>query len=296
MSDEIGLIIPWSIAQSKMTPAEKLIAGAVIAMSGADGICDASNEEIACVAGLSRSTVSNSIISMAKLGTMKIGVSEPGGNPKTCRIIVVPQILIGQCTDFGRDYRLVVNKTLKTKDHKTTVTMTKKDTHLMWKRQILYHMNSVLGLEGVNSIRTTIGMVSRFNDGANLEDCLRIIDYKFAEWGNDDYMSQYIRPKTLFSATHFPEYLRMANMWDEKGRRDVKGIGGKSVNDEIKIELTAKIARLKKAWLLLGEEYSTIEIDPDKTDAHKERMLEIAKERDELHKTAEYATKRKRSL
>lgn len=48
---------------------------------------------------------------------------------------------------------------------------------------------------------------SRFSDGYSLDDVKAVIDAKCAEWRNDKTMSKYLRPKTLFSATNFDNYV-----------------------------------------------------------------------------------------
>ena len=47
----------------------------------------------------------------------------------------------------------------------------------------------------------------RLSEGYTVEDFKKVIDNMQTEWGNDEKMSQYLRPSTLFAPTHFPEYL-----------------------------------------------------------------------------------------
>ena len=48
---------------------------------------------------------------------------------------------------------------------------------------------------------------ARLKEGYTVEDCKQVIDTKVSQWLNDKEMRRYLRPSTLFSATHFPEYL-----------------------------------------------------------------------------------------
>ena len=272
-----------------------MIAGAIMSLCDNMGVCEATNSMIADLAGVSESTVKHAVVPVCKFCTMKIAVSEAGENPKTCRIIRVPQSVVGQCAEIARTYSFIMNMSIKNKDLKTTITETTKDRNARWKREVLYHLNSVLGLTGKHMLTSPTSLSLRFNEGATLEDCLLIIDYKYAEWGNDDGMRQYIRPKTLFSKTHFPEYLRMANIWDEGGRQSV-GRNNKKVKDEIRAELLGKKDRLHRDWLLLSEEYDIIEINPDKSPAQMERMLAIKVEQEEIEVKGKYVTKRIRNL
>lgn len=45
-----------------------------------------------------------------------------------------------------------------------------------------------------------------------------MIDFKFAEWGSDSKMAQYLRPATLFQPTKFESYIGAARRWDADGR------------------------------------------------------------------------------
>ena len=47
----------------------------------------------------------------------------------------------------------------------------------------------------------------RLDEGYTVDDFKKVIDNMVSEWGDDEKMQQYLRPSTLFTATHFPEYL-----------------------------------------------------------------------------------------
>ncbi|HFI0791650.1 TPA: conserved phage C-terminal domain-containing protein [Streptococcus suis] len=48
---------------------------------------------------------------------------------------------------------------------------------------------------------------ARYKDGYTLEDFKKVIDTKVAQWKNDSHMAKFLRPKTLFSPSHFDSYL-----------------------------------------------------------------------------------------
>jgi uncharacterized phage protein (TIGR02220 family) len=50
-------------------------------------------------------------------------------------------------------------------------------------------------------------VVARFNEGRTLDQFKAVINKKVSEWLTDDKMHKYLRPSTLFSRTHFEEYL-----------------------------------------------------------------------------------------
>ena len=47
----------------------------------------------------------------------------------------------------------------------------------------------------------------RYDEGFTLEDFKAVIDVKAAQWKGDKKMSAYLRPETLFAASHFESYL-----------------------------------------------------------------------------------------
>ena len=67
--------------------------------------------------------------------------------------------------------------------------------------------------------KTTLAPIhGRLAEGATIDDCKAVIDFKVAEWARDDKMSQYLRPITLFGPTKFPGYLSAAIRWEKNGR------------------------------------------------------------------------------
>lgn len=66
-----------------------------------------------------------------------------------------------------------------------------------------------------SSTMQTIG--ARLKEGYTVDDCKKVIDNKVADWLNDDNMSGYLRPLTLFNASKFEGYLNQHTA--EKGAR-----------------------------------------------------------------------------
>ena len=50
-------------------------------------------------------------------------------------------------------------------------------------------------------------IIARLRSGATVANCRGVIARKVREWGPDPKMAKYLRPETLFSATHFESYL-----------------------------------------------------------------------------------------
>jgi uncharacterized phage protein (TIGR02220 family) len=72
---------------------------------------------------------------------------------------------------------------------------------------VLAYLNHITGRnyrpDGVNLKL----IMARLKEGASKKDCGFVIERKFAEWASDAKMSTYLRPKTLFNATNFAQYV-----------------------------------------------------------------------------------------
>ena len=75
-------------------------------------------------------------------------------------------------------------------------------------KEIIGYLNSVVGTRYRTNTQSTISKIkARLKEGFTVDDFKTVIDKKFAEWGSDPKMKQYLRPETLFSAEHFESYL-----------------------------------------------------------------------------------------
>ena len=77
--------------------------------------------------------------------------------------------------------------------------------------QIVGHLNERTGKSfKPTSEATRKAIRARFAEGYTLDDFLRVIDTKAAEWMGDPKMEQYLRPSTLFRPANFENYLNQA--------------------------------------------------------------------------------------
>ena len=75
-------------------------------------------------------------------------------------------------------------------------------------KKIINYLNDVLGTKYTYRSKSTNEKIkARLEEGHTVEDFKTVIDKKFAEWGDDPKMAKYLRPETLFRATHFESYL-----------------------------------------------------------------------------------------
>ena len=86
--------------------------------------------------------------------------------------------------------------------------------------EIIDYLNQKTGKHYKASTQKTKRLIrARFNENYTVDDFKKVIDNKCLEWSQDEKMSRYLRPETLFG-THFDSYLnqdnrngRVPNVW-----------------------------------------------------------------------------------
>jgi uncharacterized phage protein (TIGR02220 family) len=74
--------------------------------------------------------------------------------------------------------------------------------------EIIGHLNRIAGTAFTTHSKATCRLIeARWVEGRSIEDFVRVIEAKTAEWGNDPAMRKYLRPETLFNATKMESYL-----------------------------------------------------------------------------------------
>lgn len=75
-------------------------------------------------------------------------------------------------------------------------------------KAIIDYFNERCGTRYTYRNKSVNGMIrARLSEGFTVEDFRTVINTKAAKWENDPKMRDYLRPKTLFSATNFESYL-----------------------------------------------------------------------------------------
>lgn len=83
---------------------------------------------------------------------------------------------------------------------------------------VLDHFNKVTN-SSYRDGKTTMGHIrARLAENYTSDDLILVTDYITAKWLNDSRMSDYLRPKTLFSPENCMEYFEKAQKWNEAGR------------------------------------------------------------------------------
>ena len=77
-------------------------------------------------------------------------------------------------------------------------------------KEIVSYLNSKTGKNYKPTTAKTKDLIkARYNEGFTFDDFKQVIDNKVADWSNNDRMSKYLRPETLFS-NKFEGYLNEA--------------------------------------------------------------------------------------
>jgi uncharacterized phage protein (TIGR02220 family) len=114
--------------------------------------------------------------------------------PSTARIRPVddpsPQVRLGKVR-LGKD-----NKNISTADAAPPPWMA-----------VIDYLNQQAGTHYKHTDSNKRLIEPRLKEGFTLADCKQVIDNKMRDWGQDQNMRQYLRPKTLFQASKFEGYL-----------------------------------------------------------------------------------------
>ncbi|WPH64073.1 conserved phage C-terminal domain-containing protein [Vibrio phage vB_VpP_1] len=90
---------------------------------------------------------------------------------------------------------------------------------------VLEYLNKVTGQKFKPSTKSHISTINaRLKDGATVEDCKAVIDFKFSQWKGTERI-QYMRPGTLFIPKNFDGYLLAAKSGVSAKSRSVNTIG-----------------------------------------------------------------------
>lgn len=82
------------------------------------------------------------------------------------------------------------------------------EKYIDWVHILLCYLNEKAGTSYRASAESHKKIIAaRLKEGYSIEDAKTVIDTKVADWLHDAKMRKFLRPSTLFNATHFPEYL-----------------------------------------------------------------------------------------
>lgn len=190
----------------RLTALEKIILIEIDSLDGEDG-CYASNEYLANFCQCSQSKVSSAIAKLKKLGYIRVKSFD--GRKR----------ILESCLTFS-----TVQTTKKEKSaqqnleerilEETPSESTREDIPFS---AIIDHLNEKAGTRyRASTAKTREHIRARWREGYRLDDFIRVIDVKCAEWLGDERMGKYLCPDTLFGAK-FEKYLNQP-VKQQKGR------------------------------------------------------------------------------
>lgn len=101
------------------------------------------------------------------------------------------------------------NSPTKSQQHKNIKNI--KNNKNIYSAAVIPHLNEKAGTRFREDSDSTERLLSaRANEGFTVEDMIKVVDKKCEEWIGTEF-EKYLRPKTLFSASHFDEYLNQKN-------------------------------------------------------------------------------------
>ena len=91
--------------------------------------------------------------------------------------------------------------------------------------KVINYLNDVLGTRYTTKSKSTNEKIkARLEEGHTVDDFKKVIDNKKRDWGNDAKMVKYLRPETLFRASHFESYLNDVENDAAKRKREEQEI------------------------------------------------------------------------
>jgi len=96
---------------------------------------------------------------------------------------------------------------------------------------VINYLNFKTGKSFKTAKSNTKFILARFKEGNSVQDLKNVIDIKTDEWLNDQNLSKYLRPATLFNAEKFNQYIGEVGVEtpEQRKRRELDewAMGGK---------------------------------------------------------------------
>lgn len=211
------LNIPASVAHDARFKSDKsiLLYGEIYSMINVTGTFFMSTNKIAERLRCSRTTVINCIHELKELGYIDTKmVKGKHGETKGRQISLtqgVQRTVLPPYSslDEGGTAHLTqiehINRTTNRTDK--YIGQVEPDHHLEARQQVIDYLNEKLGSSyRANASKNKRLIDARLNEGYSIDDFKKVIDCKYTDWHDDQKMSKYLRPETLFG-TKFEGYL-----------------------------------------------------------------------------------------
>lgn len=202
-----GVWIPAHIwLDENLTVQEILFLVEIDSLDNSNKGCFASNKHFADFFGLSKSRVSEVISSLNNKEYISIKYELEGKEVKKRYIKVFDKANRG-IRDIEQGYSENTtgsNTSFSNTNINKDILSSKHDTAPYSK--IIHYLNDQTGKKYKVTDKWKKLIQARMNEGQTYEDFIKVIDTKVKQWKNDEKMSQYLRPQTLFG-NKFDEYL-----------------------------------------------------------------------------------------
>lgn len=184
---------------------EKLLFGEITALASKEGYCWATNDYFSKLYGVGISTVSAWINNLKKKKYISVEM-ERKGKTVTQRRIGILKKTKGSSTFLEEGSSTFSEKGIP-KNQKENNTRENNTSMNNISNDILSYLNDQTGhsYKLTEAVKKLIN--GRLKEGFTLDDFKKVIDTKVQKWSKDPKMKTYLRPSTLFSPTHFQEYL-----------------------------------------------------------------------------------------
>jgi uncharacterized phage protein (TIGR02220 family) len=252
---------------------EKILLVEIQSLDKGGAGCFASNEHFAKFLMLSEGTVANLIIKLIDKGY----IIKKGFDGRK-RYISVNSELINTLTQVSQNNEVRVNKNVNSEsiktlkqskqkhEHNNTVNKTTtKTTNKTIKKNIIseqkiedvkYHFEfeQIISLleertnakyrlpttaSALTKYKNYITIKERLEEGATIEECLKIVETKFNEWSGTN-MEKYLVPETLFRKSNFDKYLVQTQIKTPQ-KQNQNGIRTIESEQEIRLRSTSNI-------------------------------------------------------
>jgi len=211
-----GIWIPKDIwIDENLTWTEKLMLVEIDSLEKL-GQCFATNEHFALFFKLSKDRISKIISLLTKKGYIESKLIYREGTKQVEKRVMttigyrrkqLEALVKNNYTPIGEndeDSNTVLISTINNKD---TLSCTQDDVN-----KIINYLNDKIGSNFKSTTNKTVSSIrSRFKEGFVIDDFYAVIDKKSQEWINDDKMSIFLRPLTLFG-TKFESYLNQKDI------------------------------------------------------------------------------------
>ncbi|WP_207871910.1 hypothetical protein DOK78_002561 [Enterococcus sp. DIV2402] len=199
-------IIPANVRyDKKLIPNAKLLYGEITALCNEKGYCWASNDYFAKLYTVDKKTIKKWLKSLEDNGYIQRNYKYKAGSKE----IAMRWVTI---STQSREEKVPIPRNQKVPDNSIVINNTSNNVSNIDKleyipyKSVIDYLNNKTGKKYKITQKWKDLIKSRWNEGQRLNDFVKVIDIKSAQWLSSNEMNKYLRPQTLFG-NKFDEYL-----------------------------------------------------------------------------------------